>query len=147
MDPAAAAVAANPLRPRRTSYLVAALIAVGCVLAAPAVLFLIPAGGDLGQRITPGQPVTVHVPEAGKMVWAKDRGPQELPRRWLRPLPGGHPGTPRVGHGLDAVRRCHLERERRALARRDDAACPAGRNVHGDLHSLGCGRHTVPLNR
>ena len=87
MDPAAAAVAANPLRPRRTSYLVAALIAVGSVLAAPAVLFLIPAGGDLGQRITPGQPVTVHVPEAGKMVWAKDRGPQNFPGVGCAPSP------------------------------------------------------------
>ncbi|WP_433552287.1 hypothetical protein ACQP08_01425 [Micromonospora zamorensis] len=79
MDPAPAAVAADPLRPRRTPYLVAALIAVGGVLAAAAVLFLVPVGGDLGQRITPGQPVTVQVPEAGKMVWAKDSGPQNFP--------------------------------------------------------------------
>lgn len=68
------AVAADPVRPRRIWYVVAALIAVGGVLAAAALMFLVPVGGDLGQRITPGQPVTVQVPEAGKMVWVRDPG-------------------------------------------------------------------------
>lgn len=73
MDPAPGAVAAKPPPSRRIWY-VAALIAIGGVLAAAAVLFLIPIGGDLGQRMMPGQPVTVHVPEAGKMVWATGDG-------------------------------------------------------------------------
>lgn len=72
MDPAPSAVGADPRRPRRTWYAVAALIAAGGVLAAAVVLLLVPSGGDLGQRITPGQPVTVHVPEGGLMVWGKD---------------------------------------------------------------------------
>ncbi|WP_433348361.1 hypothetical protein [Micromonospora sp. CA-111912] len=77
MDPAPASVAVDPLRPRRVWYVVAALIAAGGVLAAAAMLFLIPFGGDLGQRVTSGQPLTVHMPEAGKMVWVK--GEQSLP--------------------------------------------------------------------
>lgn len=68
------AVAADPVRPRRIWYVVAALIAAGGVSAAAALMFLVPVGGGLGQRITPGQPVTVHVPEAGKMVWVRDGG-------------------------------------------------------------------------
>lgn len=74
MDTAPMAVAAAPVRPRRIWYVVAALIAAGGVSAAAALMFLVPLGGDLGQRITPGQPVTVHVPEAGKMVWVRDSG-------------------------------------------------------------------------
>ncbi|MFF3865235.1 hypothetical protein [Micromonospora sp. NPDC001898] len=70
-------VAADPSPPRRIWYVVPALIAAGGVLAAAVMLFLIPFGGDLGQRITPGQPITVHMPEAGKMVWVK--GEQYFP--------------------------------------------------------------------
>ncbi|WP_123827084.1 hypothetical protein [Micromonospora globispora] len=74
MDTAPMAVAADPVRPRRIWYVVAALIAAGGVSAAAALMFLVPLGSDLGQRITPGQPVTVQVPEAGKMVWVRDSG-------------------------------------------------------------------------
>ncbi|MGC1209843.1 MAG: hypothetical protein WA890_01035 [Micromonospora sp.] len=68
------AVTARSSRPHGIWYAIAALIAAGGVLAAGAVLFLVPFGGDLGQAITPGQPVTVQLPEAGKMVWVKDGG-------------------------------------------------------------------------
>ncbi|RLP93956.1 hypothetical protein [Micromonospora sp. CV4] len=75
MNPAPGVVSVDPLRPRRIWYAVAALIAAGGVLAAAAVLLLVPFGGDLGQRVTSGQPVTMHLPEGGKMVWAKVSGP------------------------------------------------------------------------
>ncbi|MGW3602767.1 hypothetical protein [Micromonospora sp. NPDC005161] len=75
MNPAPGAVSADPLRPRRIWYVVAALIAAGGVLAAAVALFLVPFGGELGQPVTSGQPFTVHLPEGGKVVWAKASGP------------------------------------------------------------------------
>ncbi|MEU5791444.1 hypothetical protein ABZ754_27435 [Micromonospora purpureochromogenes] len=68
------------LRPRRTWFIIAALVAVGGVLAAAGVmLFVLRSGGDLGQRLTPGQVVTVHLSLAEeKMVWVKETG-QSVP--------------------------------------------------------------------
>ncbi|SIM67865.1 hypothetical protein [Micromonospora cremea] len=68
------------LRPRRIWFIIAALVAVGGVLAAAGVmLFVLRSGGDLGQRLTPGQVVTVHLsPEEEKMVWVKETG-QSVP--------------------------------------------------------------------
>ncbi|MEV4658715.1 hypothetical protein [Micromonospora sp. NPDC049301] len=86
MNPAPAAVAADRRRPRRTWYVVAALVAAGGVLAAAAVVFLVPFGGDLGQRVTPGQPVTVHLSEAERMVWARSSGP-DVPDVRCEPSP------------------------------------------------------------
>lgn len=59
-------------RPRRFWYVVAALIAAGGPLVVAALLVLTPLGGNLGQRFTPGQAVTVHVPAAGRLVWSAD---------------------------------------------------------------------------
>ncbi|MEV0727089.1 hypothetical protein AB0I37_30505 [Micromonospora purpureochromogenes] len=68
------------LRPRRIWFIIAALVAVGGVLAAAGVmLFVLRSGGDLGQRVTPGQVVTVHLsPADEKMVWVKETG-QSVP--------------------------------------------------------------------
>ncbi|MEH1167777.1 hypothetical protein V6V47_20570 [Micromonospora sp. CPCC 205539] len=68
------------VRPRRRWFLVAALTAVGGVLAAAAVLLLLlRSGGALGQPLTPGQPVTVHLSLSNdKMVWIKETG-QSIP--------------------------------------------------------------------
>jgi hypothetical protein len=69
--------AADVLRPRRFWYVVSALIAGGGVLAAAALplLAFIPIGADLGQRVTAGQPVAVHITGPGKVVWIADDGP------------------------------------------------------------------------
>ncbi len=69
MDLAPGAALPDSPRPHPGWYVVAALIAAGGLLVVAAVLFLTPWGGDLGQRIPPGQAVTVHVPATGKMVW------------------------------------------------------------------------------
>ena len=68
------------LRPRRIWFIIAVLVALGGVLAAAGImLFVLRSGGDLGQRLTPGQPVTVHLsPSDEKMVWVKQTG-QSLP--------------------------------------------------------------------
>jgi hypothetical protein len=69
------------LRPRRIWFVLAALIAVGGVLVAAGVmLFVLRSGGDLGQRITPGQPVTVYLsPSNEKVVWAAKVTSQGVP--------------------------------------------------------------------
>ncbi|MEU8425065.1 hypothetical protein AB0C15_29760 [Micromonospora sp. NPDC048835] len=69
-------VAPVELRPRRIWFVIAALVAVGGVLAAAGVmLFVLRSGGDLGQRLTPGQVVTVHLsPTDEKMVWVEETG-------------------------------------------------------------------------
>ncbi|MFG1894937.1 hypothetical protein ACGFIP_13040 [Micromonospora zamorensis] len=68
------------LRPRRIWFTIAALVAVGGVLAAAGVmLFVLRSGGDLGQRLTPSQVITVHLsPSDEKMVWVKETG-QRVP--------------------------------------------------------------------
>ncbi|MET7963646.1 hypothetical protein [Micromonospora zamorensis] len=68
------------LRPRRIWFTIAALVAVGGVLAAAGVmLFVLRSGGDLGQRLTPNQVVTVYLsPADEKMVWVKETG-QSVP--------------------------------------------------------------------
>ena len=95
------AVAADPVRPRRIWYVVAALIAAGGVAAAAALMFLMPLGGDVGQRITAGQPVTVQVPEAGKMVWVRDSG-RDVPDLRCEPSP---PDTQRLEEWSNASTR------------------------------------------
>ncbi|MER7458019.1 hypothetical protein [Micromonospora sp. NPDC126480] len=74
------AVTPVDLRPRRIWFIVAALVATSGVLAAAGMMpFLLGSGGDLGQRFTPGQPVTVHLSLSDeKMVWARGTG-QSLP--------------------------------------------------------------------
>jgi hypothetical protein len=66
--------------PRRIWFAIAALVGAGGVLAAAGViLFVLPMGGDLGQRVTPGRPVTVHMSSSEeKMVWVKVTG-QSVP--------------------------------------------------------------------
>lgn len=66
------------LRPRRIWFLIAALVAIGGALAGAGVM-LSGLRGDLGQPLTQGQPVTVHLsPSQEKMVWVKETG-QSVP--------------------------------------------------------------------
>lgn len=63
-------------RPRRAWFGVAALVGAGGLLAAIAVpLLVLGSGGDLGQRMTGGQAVTVHLSSADqKQIWVRENG-------------------------------------------------------------------------
>ena len=73
-------VAPRVLRRRRMWSVAAALMAAGGVLAAAVVVrHVMHSGGDVGQRLTPGQPVSVHLSWTDrKMVWVRETG-QRIP--------------------------------------------------------------------
>ncbi|WP_341715933.1 hypothetical protein QQG74_18030 [Micromonospora sp. FIMYZ51] len=76
MSPSSTAAPAE-LRPHRVWFVVAALVAVGGVLAsAVLMLIVLRSEGELGQRVVAGEPVTVTLSADEKLVWVREPGGQ-----------------------------------------------------------------------